>query len=478
MSITITNVGPISKLSIPVPESGGVVVLRGGQGQGKSTALRAIQRSLGGKPVGLSVKDAAPRGSVEFGACKLTVTKSRTAARGELEVDSIEGKFDVSALVDPGINDEGKADAQRIKALVALSGATATLNDFKDVLPPEVTWHQLALDTDTDDPLVLAMRIKRALEKIARDKETVAKECRANAKAASDAAGDIPPNVVFEEHVLSAAHLSAVEVLASLKTKKSQQEENRETYEAAKTKLDELTSGFDVPTVEESEKNLEQARDVLGNANDNLSKAQAAVDAAMEQFKNADAALTRSKEYAEQLEAHREVVDSFSESKPVTQEKIDEAKAVVDEASAAIVKGSEIRAAMKQKDTAKREADLAKEYESQAESVRNAARATDDVLGGLIPTGRLKIEAGRLVCSTDRSDSELFSDLSEGERWKLAIDIGAEQLSESGVLVIPQVAWEGLTESSREEMDEHAKERGVVILTAEAVDGPLEAAAV
>jgi len=475
MSITITNVGPIKTLSIPVPDSGGIVVLRGGQGQGKSTALRAVQRSLGGKPVGLSVKDAAPRGSVEIGSCKLTVTKSRTAARGELEVDSIEGKFDVSALVDPGIIDEEKADAQRVKALVALSGATATLNDFDGVLPPGVTWTELAIDTDTDDPLVLAMRIKRALEKIARDTETVAKECRANAKAANDAAGDIEPNVVFEENVLSAAHLSAVEVLASLKAKKAQQEEQRETYEAAKSRIDELKSGFTVPTVEDSEKSLERARDVLRNANDSVAKAQAAADAAMEQFKNAESAAIRSKEYADQMAAHRKIVESFNESDPVTQEKIDEATTIVAEASAAIVKGAEVRAAQANKQRANTQSSLAKDYETEAEAVRNSARATDEVLGSLIPTGKLRIEAGRLVASTDRSDSELFSDLSEGERWKLAIDIGAEQLSENGVLVIPQVAWEGLTESSRAEMDEHAKERGVVILTAEAVDGELEA---
>lgn len=45
-TITLSNVGPIAKLDIPLPDNGGIVVLRGGQGEGKSTALRAVSRVL------------------------------------------------------------------------------------------------------------------------------------------------------------------------------------------------------------------------------------------------------------------------------------------------------------------------------------------------------------------------------------------------------------------------------------------------
>ena len=42
MNVKIKNIGPISTLSMPVPEGGGVVVLKGRNGSGKGTALDGI----------------------------------------------------------------------------------------------------------------------------------------------------------------------------------------------------------------------------------------------------------------------------------------------------------------------------------------------------------------------------------------------------------------------------------------------------
>ena len=120
--------------------------------------------------------------------------------------------------------------------------------------------------------------------------------------------------------------------------------------------------------------------------------------------------------------------------------------------------------------------DDAESARSASKAIRNAAKGTDDVLSSLIPQGPLRVEDGRLVVSSDRSESELFAELSDGERWTIAIDLAANQLDADGLLVIPQPAYEGLTESIREMINSHAKERKVTIITAEAVDGPLEVA--
>ncbi|MCB1771940.1 MAG: AAA family ATPase, partial [Candidatus Competibacteraceae bacterium] len=48
-NIMIKNIGAIESVSIPVPKGGGVVVLRGRNGSGKSTALDAIQSAVSGK---------------------------------------------------------------------------------------------------------------------------------------------------------------------------------------------------------------------------------------------------------------------------------------------------------------------------------------------------------------------------------------------------------------------------------------------
>jgi ABC-type multidrug transport system ATPase subunit len=99
---------------------------------------------------------------------------------------------------------------------------------------------------------------------------------------------------------------------------------------------------------------------------------------------------------------------------------------------------------------------------------REAAGAVDQVLSDMVArvTKRLRVEAGRLVCDTDRG-AELLSDLSGGERWRLAVEIAAEQVGQGGLVTVPQEAWEGLDPQNRAEVAEIARRVGVVLLTAE-----------
>jgi ABC-type branched-subunit amino acid transport system ATPase component len=119
--INIKNIGPIESVSIPVPAEGGVVVLHGRNGSGKSTALDAIQSAVTGKGKP-PLKDKAAKGEVHAGGVTLTVAKSVRRA-GELTVTALDGRLSIADLVEPGINDPLRADASRIKALVNLSGA-------------------------------------------------------------------------------------------------------------------------------------------------------------------------------------------------------------------------------------------------------------------------------------------------------------------------------------------------------------------
>ena len=79
----------------------------------------------------------------------------------------------------------------------------------------------------------------------------------------------------------------------------------------------------------------------------------------------------------------------------------------------------------------------------------------------------LRVEAGRLVLDTHRG-ATYFADLSHGERWKIALDIGIDAVGENGVLTIPQEAYESLDPVNRRSIAEHVYGRGVVIITAEA----------
>ena len=113
MSITIRNIGPIEELSIPVPKHGGVVVLKGRNGKGKSQALAATESLIRGNGTALSHRDGSLKGEVNGFGARLTVAR-HTRRTGELDVVSLEGKLDVSQVVYPGIKEPGAADAKRI----------------------------------------------------------------------------------------------------------------------------------------------------------------------------------------------------------------------------------------------------------------------------------------------------------------------------------------------------------------------------
>lgn len=74
-SVVIENVGAVKKVEIPIPEGGGVVVLRGRNGRGKSTALQAVQAAARGTG-GLPLRDGSAKGRVEGLGVKLSVGKS------------------------------------------------------------------------------------------------------------------------------------------------------------------------------------------------------------------------------------------------------------------------------------------------------------------------------------------------------------------------------------------------------------------
>ena len=113
-------------------------------------------------------------------------------------------------------------------------------------------------------------------------------------------------------------------------------------------------------------------------------------------------------------------------------------------------------------------ATLAKQHRSDADKLRAAGKATDDILSGLVGKlgTALKVKSGRLILDTKRGET-CFADLSPGERWKIALDIAIEQVGAGGVLPIPQEAWESLDPTNRRMLAEHVAGKHVTFITAE-----------
>jgi hypothetical protein len=165
----------------------------------------------------------------------------------------------------------------------------------------------------------------------------------------------------------------------------------------------------------------------------------------------------------------------------VTPEQVKAAADVVCAARATL----EAAQALTQRVAARRKADkhaAAKDAAtSEAKRLRDAAEKCDAVLQSMLaramPAG-LTIADGRLVYQRG-AKVERMGKLSNGERWKLGVDIALDAMpavdGRVKLIVISQEAWEGLDPANRAEIAEHARKRECVILTAEADNGDVRA---
>lgn len=477
--INMKNIGPIKSLSIDPIEGGGIVVFVGDQGSGKSTALAAVTKRLSGQSssVDLSPRDGTERGELWIGQAKLTITRGRQVNKGELEVQHIEGRFDISKLCDPGIKDPVAADQARIKALIALSGATANPSDFYDACGGQEAFDELGVDCDATDPIVLAGRTSRALHATARKAEKKATGEFAAAKAKRDEAGKVDMSHQSDGVVLHSAWDGANRLVTELDTKQLQYTEQRAAVAKAGESLDQATvSG---PSQADAAKSLVDQQHSLNStlkeidkARADLARAEAELELRQASIEHAQGILNTAIAHDEMVKGLKEVIAS-AQLQPVADDTLAAAQKARADAYEAAERGVLVRQAKIVVGEAESHEIWAIESQERAEILRKQSRDVDAILSRLIPAGNLRIDEGRIVTKTDRSNAELFSELSDGERAALAIEIAVPKLPEDGLLIAPQWMWEGWTESTQKTVWAKLKAHGVMMLTAEARDGEL-----
>lgn len=477
--LQVENIGPIETLTIPLPDGGGIVELRGGQGSGKSTALNAASKLLGNERGQRStVRDGEKRGAMTLhngvNQCTLKVSARRNTTSGELAVDSIEGTLDLAALVDPGIKDVDAADSHRLKALLSLSGVPAEPSRYYDLVGGKENFDELGIDTDVDCPIKLASRIKSKIEAKAREREKQVETITIELKSTQQQFEGVDLTAPCDQVVLSCDLDNAMEERTRLTTTRDNAETQRKSMREAKQRFEVAVKHYDGPTWLEAETAAATAEAKRDEALAELKAAQAKFDDAQKEFDNATTKHDAAKSHFETVAELQKAMEVEEIASP-TDEQIGAAEQDVADAKEAIALGAEVRKALRFERMAKRlEEDLIRVRDG-SKRLREMARDVDDVLTSLLPDGPLRIEAGRLVIETDRSKSEPYAELSDGERWKVAIDIVADKIDDNGLIVIPQTAWEGLTRSTKLAIQTHLKAKSIVGLTAKAVDGELHA---
>lgn len=470
-TIALENIGPNHNLKIG-PVSPGVSVLRGPNGAGKSLALDGVSRLFGNEKSKPPVSDGKRRGSVEGFGARITVGAKITSA-GELEATSLEGAFDLATLVDPGIQSPASADAKRIKALLSLVDHELDQRVFRELVGD--AYDSLAID-DSDDIVVLAGRVKRALEAEARKVEAKIERLRGQIETRKADIAEVDPGVDRDLDALNAALEQAIRDQSSLAAAvESATAQQRRRADAQKgldglppSRLGELTDSEAVLAEE-----CLALQDGVNAATEALRKAESDYRAHMSELEKVRIELRGEKSRQESLAAYQAILDAEVLPMPTEEDRLRADRAVYD-ARAAIQRAT---IALEMDRKAGELAGLrteAGDLEKRAERLREHAAGTEQVLSDAIASLDIPLHVveGRLCTVTGRGETP-YAELSHGERWKLAIDLGVRRVGDNGVIVIPQEAWEGLQPANKAVIHQHAIERKVCIITAACDDGNL-----
>ena len=499
VEIKVKNIGPIVEFEYAF-KNFGLHVVKGPNGSGKSTLERTIEfATTGVRSQQLQKRDGTPRGEASIAGAVIRVTK-QVRVEGELEVEGL-GDLNLSKLCDPGIKDQALADAERIRTLNRLAGTKADAKLFYDIFGGKEQFDKLAspLTMNTSDLVEMAMRAKADLETAARavEKDLEKEESLALAQQRlADEEKDL--NVEHDEIRLQDALEVAIRNESEMRERRRVYRATIKAAEDAREKLAKLPPGKSVDEakveVESAKSRVEFAQaadtaalekirrleDELRAAKLERNTTEQAITAAKDSLTAAQGALQAAENDVElrgQLDA---AIAASAGAQEVTADQVDDAIEATGRARDAQSKGFKIRQAIAARSLAEQHRTAAKGLAIEARRLRDAAKDTMSVLTTSvtsIPNCPLRVKGDdngnpRLVVTTDRSDDEKFCELSDGERWRVAIGIAAKSRR---LIPLAQSAYEGLADSLKAQIDQLAKENECYILGSQAVDCVLHA---
>ena len=476
--ITIKDVGPINRLTIPVPAGGGVTVLRARNGTGKTSAIEGITIAL--RQAGTLNRRRGAAGAAEVSVGGATArTAARTSHTGELEVCSIDDKLNLLDFIKPPVADPVAADTRRIKALLSVTGVEADFKLFDGLLPEGLmTKYTQASTRRQPDIVQMAKEVKKDLQEAARFAEADANEAKGSVAATRTALDGVNLKGESNDAVLRQNHLDAVSRKATLAAEAKAATEANKAREEAAARIETAAGEYKGPSVDEAKSAFAAATDAATVTHNSvetlkakLAEAEKIHAAAREKERLAVEALNTATAH-EKTVADLKAAAAGEPVKGPTEAQLAEAEKAITTAAEAITQGVRIREAESKKAKLAEYQKAEKEHSELATRIREAASNVDDVLSGAVKAPGLAIKEGRLW-STAHED--YFGDLSEGQRIKIALDIVLPIVGEGGLLPLPQDFWQDLDPVNKALVDTEAKKQHVCVLTAEVAEGDLRA---
>lgn len=474
MKVEARTVGKLVKVDLDA--SPGVHEILGPNGAGKSTLLAGLRAWMTGEsPKGderPTPTDGFSSGSIEGLGRRLTIG-ARFRVTGELEVATLAADVDPGKLSHPGIADPVAADRARLKVLLRMRGAIARPGDFAQAL------EQVGVDPTgllnpkdmTTDAVDLAAAYRRACLQRAADAKKDAGEARARSESLRASVADLDLEAESDEAVLAREAQEAVRAAERARGQVEARRTAAERAQAARERLDALGPAPDVAAATEE---VRQAAFAVEALRESLRAAEERERAAQAKLETVTRAADDRAEWEATLAAS--VPEAPSEEDVAA---LEEGERV---AQMAVAHGAEIRRARKVLADAESESLTAAEQEVEEAAWRTAADRVADVLTRVLEESgggstRWHLVGDRLCVPTERSPSEVYGGLSDGQRTEMALDEGYAALPDGGVMTVDQVAWQHLDEDARMREAERAVKHGVCIWAGRhrpAKEGPVE----
>jgi ABC-type cobalamin/Fe3+-siderophores transport system ATPase subunit len=488
------NIGNIKEFTLHIPDDmpGGVIVFKGANGAGKTTAIDVINALVSGKG-SLAVRDRAAKGSAELGEAKISVAKT-TRRSGESEYATLEGRFDLLDLVSPKEQQPEARFKKRLKALVGLAGVKGDPKLFYDLVGGQAALEAMVTPEQlkTDDLVELSGRVKRGIDAAARKAESDQEHAEKHAAAATEAAAGIDVTKPDDAAALQQTLIAASNRKTALDTQATAYRTAKQKATEAQAQLDEFTKtapdvkaaeseydtalaavGDRTKDVAEADKQVAELERQLAAAQAKLKTAQTAKTTAEQSANDKLASLSAARKAHEAADGWRSQIKEVETLPCPTEDELAQASRAEAEAKAAQEYGVQVRSAKEQLAKAEKyraEASLAQAY---AEKLRAAAKKVDDVLTEQIPQGPLRIEAGEFVLDTARGEGVPYDQCSDGERYGVAIPYAVRAVGEGGIICLPQEGWQHLDDGNRMLVAGSARDASVWIVTGEVAEGAL-----
>lgn len=485
-AIEIENVGPVERLTIPLPPDGGVVVLTGDNGSGKSETLGCVRALCGSAEdkKALRPRDGEKSGLVEGCGVTIKVGRSNREA-GELTIAALEDRLDIADLVDPGIADPNAADARRLKSLIRVSGVKADLALFDSLLGDTYE-----LDTKIlkeTDLINMASGVKRSLEAKAREEEKASEAASLQATTCLKSVEGIDLAAESDEATLQADYRAAVKAQADIEQQAKASLAAQQANQTAREALERAKADYTGPSVADAKEEVALAELRAEGCREDVAVLKAKLAEAERAAEQAEQRLSRAALVRDAAIQHENTIASWSEQLALsvppmpTDEAVLDAESAVKLASQALQQGQVIRNAKAKEAEAKGWREKQKAHGKQADHWRDNAKAVDDVLSDVVAGLGCPIKVGtddkglRLTIEHPRRGKTYFSELSAGEKYAVVIPIAIKAVGQGGMFVIPQEAWEGLQPRVRRQVKQLLKGSHVIAITAQSADGELTA---